>query len=49
MNTLFLGISHKIKCISFCKILGYEIIKCIDEQDMKIQLYYYVDIGYKVQ
>lgn len=49
MSKLFFWISHIHKCISFHEEKGYQLIKCLDEKDLKRQIHYYVDIGYKVK
>lgn len=49
MSRLFFWVSHICKCISFHEEAGYQIMKCLDENDLKNQIHYYVDIGYKVQ
>lgn len=49
MSKAFFWISHVYKCISFHEETGYQFMKCLDENDLKNQIYYYVDMGYKVQ
>lgn len=49
LGKVYFWISHIQKCISFHEEKDYQYIKCLDVNDFKNQVYYYIDAGYKVQ
>ena len=47
-NRYILWVSHKMRCIAFHKIVGYEEIKTKTEEELWLLVYNLLELGYRV-